>query len=126
VREETLVQKAIPLILSGLTNKEVHEQIGISENYAGQIRSVLEFQNKLIQPKPPIVCPKCGKFIQADSKFCQYCGARILTREEELAERLEKCLNSASLLPSSAKDSFVKTVNEALAYFRERGKENAK
>ena len=121
MREETLVQKAIPLILSGLTNKEVHEQIGISENYAGQIRSVLEFQNKLIQPKPPIVCPKCGNFIQADSKFCQYCGARILTREEELTERLSKCLNSASLLPENARDAFVKTVNEVLTYFKEKG-----
>ena len=119
--EKTLAQRAIPLILSGLTNKEVHEQIGISENYAGQIRAVLEYQNKNGQTAAPIMCAHCGALIQADSRFCPYCGARILTREQELAERLEKCLNSASLLPENARDAFVKTVNDVLTYFKEKG-----
>lgn len=119
--EKTLAQRAIPLILSGLTNKEVHEQIGISENYAGQIRAVLEYQNKNGQTAAPIMCKKCGTLIPSYSRFCPYCGARILSREEELTERLSKCLNSASLLPENARDAFVKTVNDVLTYFKEKG-----
>ena len=125
MKRESLVERAVPLILQGMTNAQVCDQIGISRDYIGTIRATLKSQGAFDAPvyKP---CTKCAKTIPSDSRFCPYCGSRILTREQELAERLEKCLNSASLLPSSAKDSFVKTVNEALAYFRERGKENAK
>lgn len=117
-REKSMVAQCVPLIMQGLTNEELHEQTGISKNYAGQIRSVIDAMEI---PPAPIKCAHCGALIQADSRFCSCCGVKILSREEELAERLEKCLNSASLLPSAAKDSFVKTVNEALAYFREKG-----
>ena len=118
------VDECVPLIADGLSDQEIHKRTGASLGYISQIRAVVE----RIRPtgEPRMTCPKCGANIPEGSRFCCKCGAKILTREEEIAERLEKCLSSAALLPNSAKDAFVHTVNEALKYFRERGKENAK
>lgn len=36
------------------------------------------------------VCPKCGNALPAGSKFCNLCGAKILTEKEQVAENLKK------------------------------------
>lgn len=120
MKRESLVKRAATLILQGMTNAQVCEQIGISRDCIGKIRATLEAQDAFDTPvyKP---CTKCAKTISSDSRFCPYCGSRILSREEELTERLSKCLNSASLLPENARDAFVKTVNDVLTYFKEKG-----
>ena len=120
MKRESLVERAVPLILQGMTNAQVCDQIGISRDYIGTIRATLKSQGAFDAPvyKP---CTKCAKIIPSDSRFCPYCGSRILSREEELTERLSNCLNSTSLLPENAGDAFVKTVNDVLTYFKEKG-----
>ena len=41
-----------------------------------------------LKPKPPAVCPACGKEVPPDSLTCLFCGAQIYGTEPDIFHRL--------------------------------------
>lgn len=61
------------------------EKIQIAAKWGISPQSVHAIKRKNIP-----VCPKCGNALPAGSKFCNLCGAKILTEREQVAENLKK------------------------------------
>ena len=59
-----------------------------------------EKNNQNVQQKPKMIeCPNCHKMIPADSKFCPYCGYKLVKDEPKMIE----CPNCHKMIPADSK-----------------------
>lgn len=68
-------------------------------------KGIDERNSRINTLKAQIVCPSCGKTIQADAAFCPFCGAKITQPEPEQpasAESVKVCPNCGTHVEDNA------------------------
>lgn len=61
-------------------------------------------QVPVLEPEPEVrsvnSCPGCGMVLKGDERFCEMCGARIVS--EQVVQKDKYCLQCGKLLPPNA------------------------
>lgn len=63
------------------------------------------------------ICKKCGNTIHRDTaKFCDQCGAKLLTEQEEVIVALMSIRSEVQFLPQTHRDEVIAAINGAIQY----------
>ena len=110
---------------SDLTRKEICEKYGIScsalTNYVKAFRFEPR-QRRLVYPNKPeknhtqtVLCTRCKKSVSVPgARFCPYCGADVRTESMKVQDSLSSLLSITNLIPESYRDTYVKTIRDAI------------
>lgn len=63
-------------------------------------------------------CPVCRKKIDADSRFCKYCGTDARSEKDILIDRIDKARSAVMLMPQTSRDELMATLAAVEAYIR--------
>lgn len=125
VNEETIRLIQSDYEHSDLTRKEICEKYGISSstltNYVKEFGFELR-QRHLMYPHKPeknhtqtVLCKRCKKSVSVPgARFCPYCGEDIRSESMKVQDRLSSLVELTSLIPENARDTFVKTIRDAI------------
>lgn len=118
VNEETLRLIQSDYEHSDLTRKEICDKYGIScsslTNYVKTFRFEPR-QRRLVYPTQTVLCTRCKKSVSVPgARFCPYCGADVRTESMKVQDSLSSILSITNLIPESYRDTFVKTIRDAI------------
>ena len=125
VNEETLRLIQSDYEHSDITREEICDKYGISfstlTNYVNAFgfkprQRRIVYQNKTEKNNTQtVLCTRCKKSVSVPgARFCPYCGSDIRTESMKVQDSLSSLLSITNLMPENARDSFVKTIRDAI------------
>ena len=125
VNEETIRLIQSDYEHSNITRNEICEKYGISSSTLSNYVKAFGFeprQRHLMYPHKPeknhtqtVLCTRCKKSVSVPgARFCPYCGEDIRSESMKVQDRLSSLVELTSLIPENARDTFVKTIRDAI------------
>ena len=125
VNEETLRLIQSDYEHSDITRNEICEKYGISSSTLSNYVKAFGFeprQRHLMYPHKQdknhtqtVLCTRCKKSVSVHgARFCPYCGADVRTESMKIQDSLSSILSITNLIPESYRDTFVKTIRDAI------------
>ena len=106
---------------SKMTRSEICEKYGISNatltNYARAFGFEPRRNRIAYVPyvKREAVCDRCKRTVSVPgARFCPYCGSDIRTEAMKVQDSLSSLLTITNLIPDSTRDTYVKTIRDAI------------
>ena len=106
---------------SNITRNEICEKYGISKSTLSNYVRAFGFaprQNRIAYVpygKREALCDRCNRTVSVPgARFCPYCGSDIRTESMKVQDRLSSLVELTSLIPENARDTFVKTIRDAI------------
>ena len=125
VNEETIRLIQSDYEHSDLTRKEICDKYGISSSTLSNYVKAFGFeprQRRLVYPNKQdknhtqtVLCTRCKRTVSVHgARFCPYCGADVRTESMKVQDSLSSILSITNLIPESYRDTFVKTIRDAI------------
>ena len=106
---------------SNMTRNEICEKYGISNSTLTNYARAFGFeprQNRIDYVpyvKLEAVCDRCKRTVSVPgARFCPYCGEDVRTESMKVQDSLSSLLSITNLIPESYRDTFVKTIRDAI------------
>ena len=106
---------------SNMTRNEICEKYGISKSTLSNYVRAFGFaprQNRIAYVpyvKRESVCDRCKRTVSVPgARFCPFCGEDIRTESMKVQDSLSSILSITNLIPESYRDTFVKTIRDAI------------
>lgn len=125
VNEETIRLIQSDYEHSDITREEICEKYGISCSTLSNYVKAFGFeprQRRIVYPNKPeknhtqtVLCTRCKRTVSVHgARFCPYCGADIRTESMKVQDSLSSLLSITNLIPESYRDTYVKTIRDAI------------
>lgn len=125
VNEETLRLIQSDYEHSDITREEICEKYGISSSTLSNYVKAFGFkprQRRLVYPNKQeknhtqtVLCTRCRRTVSVPgARFCPYCGEDVRTESMKVQDRLSSILSITNLIPESYRDTYVKTIRDAI------------
>ena len=118
VNEETLRLIQSDYEHSDITREEICEKYGISLSTLSNYVKAFGFEPRqihLMYPHKTVLCTRCKKSVSVPgARFCPFCGEDIRSESMKVQDRLSSLVELTSLIPENARDTFVKTIRDAI------------
>ena len=125
VNEETIRLIQSDYEHSDLTREEICGKYGISLSTLTNYVKAFGFEprkRRLVYPNKQeknhtqtVLCTRCKRTVSVHgARFCPYCGADVRTESMKVQDSLSSILSITNLIPESYRDTFVKTIRDAI------------
>lgn len=125
VNEETIRLIQSDYEHSDITREEICEKYGISCSTLSNYVKVFGFeprQRRLVYPNKQeknhtqtVLCTRCRRTVSVPgARFCPYCGEDVRTESMKIQDSLSSLLSITNLIPESYRDTYVKTIRDAI------------